>query len=179
MLDVAPVRLKTKRLLLRPFEAGDVGDCLEYRNDSEFARYLPHIPQPFTRAHAEAFVRQNMTEPFDQSPTFAVVLAGRVIGTVNLEIDAAMRNAMLGYAIGRASWGLGLATEAAEAVLSWAFDTLKLDRVWATASPDNLRSHKVLERLGMATQTQTPEPTFAITRSEWRRRRIRGRDLSV
>ena len=108
MRDVAPVRLMTKRLLLRPFEAGDVSDCLDYRNDAEFARFLPHIPQPFTLLDAEAFVRQNMTEAFEQSSTFAIVFEGKVIGTVNLEIEAGAEApcwvTLLDRVIGVADW---------------------------------------------------------------------------
>src|SRR3954470_14456695 len=75
------IQLRTRRLLLRPFETGDVADALAYRDDGEFARFLPHVPQPFTRADAETFVALNMAEPWNRSPTFAVVLDGRVIGT--------------------------------------------------------------------------------------------------
>jgi hypothetical protein len=94
---------RTKRLVLRPFEVGDVADALSYRDDKEFARFLPHIPQPFTRDDVEAFVTLNISEPWDRSPTFAVVLGGRVIGTVNLEVNTEAHAAMLGYAIGGAS----------------------------------------------------------------------------
>ena len=79
--------LRTARLLLRSFRASDVADALAYRDDPEFARFLPHIPQPFTRANAEAFVALNMSEPWETFPTFAVVLDDRVIGTVNFTID--------------------------------------------------------------------------------------------
>jgi RimJ/RimL family protein N-acetyltransferase len=96
------IELHTPRLLLRPFQPGDVDDALAYRDDREFARYLPHVPQPFTRADAEAFVARNIEEPWELFPTFAVVLAGRVIGTANLMIDPAKRGANLGYAIARA-----------------------------------------------------------------------------
>jgi ribosomal-protein-alanine N-acetyltransferase len=141
--------LRTKRLLLRRFEWGDVADALAYRNDTEFARYLPHIPQPFTREHAEAFVRQNIEEPWDTLPTFAVVLDGRLIGTVNLMIDVPSRSAMLGYAIARACWGIGLATEAARAVLDWAFAEHALVEVRASTQVDNVGSQRVMEKLGM------------------------------
>ena len=39
--------LRTPRLILRPFLAEDIEDGLGYRDDEEFARFLPHIPQPF------------------------------------------------------------------------------------------------------------------------------------
>jgi [ribosomal protein S5]-alanine N-acetyltransferase len=141
--------LHTKRLLLRPFEAGDVADALSYRDDKEFARFLPHVPQPFTRTDAEAFVALNIAEPWDRSPTFAVVLGGRVIGTVNLEVDTPARTAMLGYAIGRPWWGRGIATEAAQAVMAWGIGTFGLTRVWASTDVRHLRSQRVLEKLGM------------------------------
>src|SRR6266404_3842195 len=111
--------LQTERLLLRPFQTSDVEDALAYRNDEEFARFLPHIPLPFMRSDAEAFVMQNMSEPWGRSPTFAVVLAGKMmIGTVNLEVDTVARTARLGYAIGRAWWGRGIATESARAAMA-------------------------------------------------------------
>ena len=141
--------LQTERLLLRPFQASDVEDALAYRNDEKFARFLPHIPLPFMRSDAEAFVMQNMSEPWGRSPTFAVVLAGKMIGTVNLEVDAVARTAMLGYAIGRAWWGRGIATESARAAMAWGIVEFGLARIWASTDVRNARSQRVLEKLGM------------------------------
>ena len=125
----ARTEFHTERLLLRPFQTGDVEDVLAYRDDKEFAQFLPHIPQPFTKRDAEAFVALNMSEPWDQFPTFAVVLNGKVIGTVNLSVDAKTRTAMLGYAVGCAWWGQGIATEAARAVIAWGIETFVVPRV--------------------------------------------------
>src|SRR5436190_8494348 len=145
----APIVLRTERLTLRPFQDSDVEDALSYRDDPEFARFLTHIPQPFTRRDAEAFVALNIAEPWDRSPTFAVVMRDRVIGTVNLEVDRETRAAMLGYAIGRAWWGQGIAAEAAHAVVTWGIEAFGLMRVWASTDVRHLRSQRVLEKLGM------------------------------
>lgn len=145
---ISRTELHTERLLLRPFRADDVDDALAYRNDREFARYLAHIPQPFERRHAEEFVAVNMSESWDTSPTFGVVLGGTLIGTANLEVDAAAHEAMLGYAIGRAWWGRGIGTEAARAVMEWGIATYDLVRIWASTSAGNVRSRRVLEKLG-------------------------------
>ncbi len=163
----APTEIRTARLLLRPFHTGDVDDSLAYRNDAEFARFLPHIPQPFTRADAEAFVALNASEPWDRSPTFAVVLGGRVIGTVSFEVDQAKREAMLGYAIGRDWWGQGIAVEATRAAMEWAVSTFGLVRIWASTDPGNLRSMRVLAKLGMTREQEgdeggTEEPVYSI-----------------
>jgi ribosomal-protein-alanine N-acetyltransferase len=144
-----PTVLRTDRLLLRPFERDDVADALAYRDDREFARFLPHIPQPFTKQDAEAFVALNMSEPWDRSPTFAVVLQRKVIGTVNFEVDSETRSAMLGYAIGSAWWGQGLAAEAAQTATAWAIQAFGLVRIWASTDARNVRSRRVLEKLGM------------------------------
>ena len=141
--------LVTQRLVLRPFRAGDIDDALAYRDDAEFARFLPHVPQPFTRRDAEEFVATNMSEPWQRLPTFGVVLDGKLVGTVNFEIDEATRTAMIGYAIGRAWWGRGLAPEAARAALKWAIQQFGLLRVWASTQVDHARSQRVMEKLGM------------------------------
>jgi [ribosomal protein S5]-alanine N-acetyltransferase len=151
-----PTVLHTKRLVLRPFEAGDVADALAYRNDPEFARFLSHIPQPFTLTHAQAFVARNMSDPWDRSPTFAVVLHGHVIGTVNLEVNPETHTAMLGYAIGRQWWAQGIATEAAQAVLAWGIAAFGLTRVWASTDARHLRSQRVMEKLGLRREAVRP-----------------------
>ena len=46
-------------------------------------------------------------------------------------------------------WGEGYATEAAGAMVSYAFDELELGRIVATTENDNLRSIAVMKRLGM------------------------------
>ena len=159
------VELRTARLLLRPFLEGDVDDALAYRDDPEFARFLPHIPQPFTREHAEAFVHVNMTEPWETFPTFAVVTGARVIGTVNLEIDPPSRTAMLGYALARAHWGKGLATEAATAVVQWGFAAHDLVEIWASTQPANIGSRRVMEKLGMRLDIETDDKvTYRLRR---------------
>ncbi|HLF08482.1 MAG TPA: GNAT family protein [Dehalococcoidia bacterium] len=143
------IELRTERLLLRPYRFDDVEDELVYRSDPEFARYLYHLPQPFTRRHAEGMVAVNVSEPWEKYQTFAVVLARRVIGTVNLEQDAENRIAMLGYAIGRDYWGKGIAPEAARALIDWGFETFKLAKIWASTDARHERSWRVMEKLGM------------------------------
>ena len=173
------VTLRTERLLLRPFAKDDVEDALNYRNDEEFARYLPHIPQPFTRADAERFVATNMTEPWDQYPTFAIEFDGKLIGTINLEVDADRQIAMIGYAICRAHWGKGVAPEAARATIAWGFQTFGLVKVWASTDAQHARSRRVLAKLGMRhegtlrshrsgrTGERVDEVMYGLLREEW------------
>ena len=172
------VELRTARLRLRPFRTGDVDDALAYRDDPEFARFLPHVPQPFTRADAERFVATNMLVSWDEEPVFAVVRDGRVIGTVNLEVGPAKGIAMLGYAIAREHWGEGLTPEAARAVIDWGFETFDLAKVWASTDLRHERSCRVMEKLGMrregvlrghvlARGERHDEVYYGLLREEW------------
>jgi ribosomal-protein-alanine N-acetyltransferase len=52
--------------------------------------------------------------------------------------------------LGRTYWHRGLATEAASASLQWGFEELALERIVAIVHPENLRSRRVIAKLGMA-----------------------------
>ena len=63
----------------------------------------------------------------------------------------------LGWALSRAYWGRGYATEAAAAIRDWAFERPNIDRLVSLISPANVRSQRVAERLGaMPTETIMP-----------------------
>ncbi|MBT8283842.1 MAG: GNAT family N-acetyltransferase, partial [Muriicola sp.] len=55
----------------------------------------------------------------------------------------------LGYRFLPEYWGSGLATEASNAILNYAFDVLKLDKIVAIAMKENKASIRVMEKVGM------------------------------
>lgn len=63
----------------------------------------------------------------------------------------------LGWALERAHWGNGYATEAAAAIRDWAYESRSINRLVSLISPDNVRSQRVAQRLG-ATPTETVTP---------------------
>ena len=60
----------------------------------------------------------------------------------------------IGWRLAFSFWGRGYATEGAQAVLNYAFDTLKLKEIVAFTVPDNLRSQRVMEKIGMIRDIQ-------------------------
>src|SRR4030088_1722643 len=73
----------------------------------------------------------------------------QLIGSValfNLEFNH--RRAELGYALGHEYWGQGYMSEALQALLAYAFETLDLHRIEADIDPRNTASIKTAERLG-------------------------------
>jgi RimJ/RimL family protein N-acetyltransferase len=142
--------LRTQRLLLRPWRLDDVDDAFAYASDPEWGRYLWNTPQPYTRRDAEEWVARCVLNPWESDAQFAVEHGGCVIGGVRLNLsDAAGGIAGLGYNVGRAHWGQGLATEAASAVIGWGFTALGLQRIFATADARNQASIRVMQKLGM------------------------------
>ena len=121
--------LQTERLTLRRFRLNDVDDVLAYANDEEWQRYLVPLPYPYERVHAEQFVAESFLSDWKSKPTFAIVLDDSVIGGINLSIDKRHQTAEMGYSIARKHWGNGYATEAARAVVNWAFETFCLAKI--------------------------------------------------
>jgi RimJ/RimL family protein N-acetyltransferase len=145
--------LRTERLELRPVRDEDVDRILEYRNLPEVTRWLLR-----TEVEPDAFRaawRRAIEDPDDH--VRAVTLDGRVIGTVSLDVVDGMgqpgmpprTEAHLGYTFDPAYAGHGYATEAAAAMIAYAFGQLGVRRITAGCFADNLASVRILEKVGM------------------------------
>ena len=88
--------------------------------------------------------------------TFAVEYAGKVVGSLGIEIYredhypqlAQLRGREIGYALAKDCWGKGLMTEAVQAMLKHGFGNLGLDRISVTVNPDNDKSLNVIRKCG-------------------------------
>ena len=107
-----------------------------------------NIPAPYTRAHAQEFIDRNLSRDWDTNPNFALVLDGRVIGSIGLVVSKEHHSAEIGYSLARAQWSKGLVPEAARALIDWAFPAYRLAKVFARADARNERSWRVMEKLG-------------------------------
>jgi len=82
---------------------------------------------------------------------------GEFIGFVGLNEPRFRPGVEIGWRLTRSAWGNGYATEAARAVLAFAFDELRLDEVISFTSTTNVASQRVMERIGM---THDPADDF-------------------
>lgn len=179
--------IETERLILRPYSLDDVDDVLSYASDSEWARYLGPVPQPYTRADAEGFLASQLSQDRTKRASWAIEYAGSAVGGVNIGLDLKNRVGTIGYSIARRLWGKGLATEAAGAVVDASFSACpKLNRIQATTDERNVGSIRVMEKLGMVQegflrQDQHVRGEFRNTvwcgllRCEWEARKNRKR----
>ncbi len=142
------VELTTERLLLRPLAIGDVDDVLAYASDTEVGRYLP-VPQPYERDDAVEFIARKILDDWSTEPTFAIVWARHVIGSISLHVNVRHEIAEMGYALARQAWGRGIVPEAARAVIDWGFERYALHKVFARSDVRNRQSWRVMEKVGM------------------------------
>ncbi len=173
--------LSTERLLLRSFDESDAPAIVQLADDPEIARNTLKIPHPYTEADARAWLAIQKEE--SRTGTGAVfAITGRndglLMGACGLEIFRDHRRGELGYWLGRGFWAKGYATEAAGAVIGWAFGTLDLARISAAHFSDNPASGRVLLKIGMRREGELRRHVFrggefrdmvvyGILREEW------------
>ncbi len=143
--------IRTARLLLREFQAGDLDDVHAYASDPNTVRYMewgPNTPEVSSERLRLTLAEQAQWPRRDVNLAAQLIEDGQVIGSVRLGLDD-QAGADLGYVLGSSWWGFGYGYEAASAVLTTAFETLRLHRVWATCDARNAASVRLLEKLGM------------------------------
>jgi len=145
-----PLPIETDRLLIRAFEAADIDSMVDIYGDPEVMRhiYFGVLDRAGTAALLEEY--RSAQEESGLS-TWAVVEkgSGTVVGDVGFGLYAPTGEPELGYTLAAAVWGRGYALEAARACISAALAHLPPGRLVAKVEPDNERSLRLAERLGM------------------------------
>lgn len=146
--------LQTSRLRLRPFRDSDVPEIVRLAGRAEIAATTLHVPHPYGRPDAEAWLATHATSAADGTAfIFAIATREeRLVGAIGLHLVPRHRRAELGYWTGVEHWGRGYATEAGAATLDFGFGTLDLNRIEAHCFLDNPASSRVLEKLGFRSE---------------------------
>ena len=143
-------RLETERLVLRMFGNDDLAAYHAICSDSEVMEF---IGQGKTMTRIEAWRHLATVLGHWQlrgygSWAVEEKSSGKLIGRVGFINPADWPGLELGWALGRASWGLGYATEAARAALEHGFCVFGFTRVISLIHRENTRSVRLAERLG-------------------------------
>jgi len=174
--------IHTKRLLLRPLAATDTVGLFAIFSDVEVMRYWS--TPPWTSLEQARFFLERNQEGLaaGQHLRLGIVTVddGALIGQCTFfGIIPSCRRAELGYSLARDSWGKGYANEALQALVSYGFDTLNLNRIEADIDPRNVGSEKVLDRLGFVQEGYMKErwivgdevsdsKVYGLLRRDWR-----------
>ena len=141
--------ITSERLRLRPILMDDIEFVFNLFSRSETNRYSEY-PDLKTREEAVEMYEKYM-KPGGEGK-FRVMIesqSGEPMGTIGIyAYSKENKRAEVGYDLMREHWGKGYMTEAVEALVSYGFDALGLERIEATVDPENVASMRVLEKSG-------------------------------
>jgi 8-oxo-dGTP diphosphatase len=130
----------------------DVEDVAAILGDAEVSRHVPGLPHPYSPAMARAWINDTNRRLLDGREFVFGCRAsadGRLVGIVKLALEADAPAAELAFWIDQSLWGQGYGNEAARRAVTFAFETLGLDKVWGGALDANPASQRVLEKSGL------------------------------
>ena len=150
-MKVAPLVIMTPRLRLRQFRREDAEPFSAMNADPIVMEFFPNV---LSREESQATLLR-IGDGFQRRGfgVYAVEAQGEFAGVVGLSVPEFQAHftpcVEILWRLARSFWGCGLASEAAAAVLAMAFQKLELPEVLAFAAAGNVRSIKVMERIGM------------------------------
>jgi ribosomal-protein-alanine N-acetyltransferase len=169
--------LQGERCLLRALCAGDAASVQRHANNRAVARHLfDGFPHPYALVHAQAWCAREANSG-DFGYVWGIVPEAEpaaVVGCIGLQPDRGWLrcNAEVGYWLGEAWWGRGIASDALRQVTDWAFPALpELTRITAHIFAGNEASQAVARKCGFVREGSLPRSAIkdgrVIDRTLW------------
>jgi [ribosomal protein S5]-alanine N-acetyltransferase len=178
-------KFRTERLIARSWPIGDLPLAIDLWGDPAVTAFIDARGKL-----TEAQVEERLCAEIDRERLSGVQYwglfdlgSGGFVGCGGLRPWAYTRNEQnfeVGFHLVKRCWGKGYATEAARGALGYAWEKLKLTKVYAGHHPDNYASKRILEKLGFefignvfyeptglmhpSYLCRRPQPTNCITR---------------
>ncbi|MDD4050062.1 MAG: GNAT family N-acetyltransferase [Candidatus ainarchaeum sp.] len=153
-IDKSKIYFETDRLIIRLLKPSDASDIFENYKDKVYSKNIPNLPYPYTLKHANDFIKKNKSKinrKKDPGIEFAIFSKeeNRVIGGASLNhIDFKNKKCESGSCLSKKYWGKKYIYEAKLEIYKYAFNVLKLNKIYSYVLSHNLRSKKHLEKLG-------------------------------
>jgi RimJ/RimL family protein N-acetyltransferase len=140
-----------------------------------------NIPHPYETGMAEEWILTHAPAYEAGEAVTAAIVHGTshdLVGAMGLTVNQRFNHAELGYWVGKPYWHRGYCTEAAAALLEYAFSVMKLHRVHAFHFRRNPASGRVMQKLGMLHEGSARQHArkgevyedlemYGILRSDW------------
>lgn len=156
-------QLETERLILRSWNPEqDAIAALKIYGDPEVTQFLSRgnwdqtVAETRSRLHHYANLNDIGSWAIVEKTTQQPVGSAFLIRLPDKH-DQRTREYEVGWHLGKAFWSNGYATEAAQAVIQYGFHALKIPTIYAVTRPENQRSIRVTQRLGMIPLGRTKE----------------------
>jgi len=147
---ITPQILFGKRIILRKITNSDLLDVYEYASDAKVSKFLlwsPHPSKEFTKRYLFLVEKKYKKGEFYD---YAIEYKGKMIGTCGFtSFSVENQCGEIGFVLNSCFWGMGLAQEAAELVIKYGFEVLRLNRIEAKYMSENTQSRRVMEKCNM------------------------------
>jgi ribosomal-protein-alanine N-acetyltransferase len=160
------MEIETPRLLIRSLQLADAEALVAMWADPQVTQFMGG---PRDRAEVRRLVEEDAQSPTPREIDLWPVVeksSGRVVGDcglINKEVDGEDEVELI-YVLERESWGKGYATEAASAIMRYAFREIGLPRLICLIDPRNVASRRVAIKLGMTLEKETVRPGGKVMR---------------
>lgn len=155
------MRLQTDRCVVRSWKIDDAAGLAAGLNNRRVWLHLrDSVPHPYTVEDALAYLQRVI--PSQSEHAVCIEVDGAVAGGMSIRFgsDVHRRTAELGYWLAEPLWARGIMTAAVRTFVPACFETVELDRIFATASSNNPASARVLEKAGFAFEGRLRKNAF-------------------
>jgi RimJ/RimL family protein N-acetyltransferase len=176
------IEINTERLILRPIKPEDAKVIFEYRSDAIANQYQGWIPK--TIDEVKDFITNRTSAVIDVVDSwFQFVIIKKddkgLIGDIGVHfLDADKKQVGIGYTLDKNYQGKGYMIEALTSLINYLFIDLDKHRITASIDPDNIKSIKLVEKLGfrkeghfkksfLANGQWVDNLVYAILKEEW------------
>lgn len=168
--------METVRLRLRPPVESDIDAIFEYGSDAAVTALMDWRRLVDRREVKDFLARTQASWRAGTEFTWVITELAPDIVIGGISLRPRESDADFGYVLNQRHWGRGYATEAAQAIVSWATSVRGIPRVWATCDVENHRSIRVLTKLGLTHEghveggtvrpniSESPRPSYVYGR---------------
>jgi RimJ/RimL family protein N-acetyltransferase len=146
---------------LRPWSLNDLDSLVKYANNNNIAKnMMDRFPHPYTLESGKMFI--DLATKDDPVHLFAIEVNGEAVGGIGIhpQEDISRRNAELGYWLAEPFWGKGIITRAIPEMITFAFKTYDITRIYARPFGTNRASQRVLEKAGFRLEAKLEKTIF-------------------
>lgn len=143
------MKRKNSEIIIRPLKLSDINFVMTWVNDPEVVKHFQHFREKFTEKEEISFLKKILKSENDFVFSVFLKKSGEYIGqgAVN-QISWENKLGRLSLMIKKKHWGKGYAQRTIALLLSFAFNKLKLNKIWLMAYATNKKAVHIYEKLG-------------------------------
>ena len=149
------------KINLKKWEITDIEALLKYAGNPQITRFMSdvfvHVSTPEGAIKFIEFANSGSDRLYR-----AIEINGEVVGGIGIlvQTDIYRKNAELGYWLAEPFWGKGIISQIIPMIVSEAFDTMNINRIFAKPFHTNFASHRVLEKSGFTLEAILEKTIF-------------------